>query len=106
MGISILEQFGSAVFAIFIAILITVVVRWLNHEFHWSPLTSLLTVYLIIYWTVLDTPRSREIYNWLISLFPNLDVNSLDGTLTVIMFIAVGWVILKVVVSAKRKLSP
>ncbi len=104
-GISILSLFGPAVFAIFIVILIVVVVKWLSHELHWSPITSILAVYMIIYWTILDTPKSRAILEWLVSIFPNLDLGWLDGILTVLMFVAFAILVIKLVITIKQKVK-
>lgn len=105
-GISLLQMFGPVVFGFFIIVLAVVIARWLNHEFGWSPLVSVALVYLVLYWVLFKTQNSRVILDWLVSIWPGFERFLVGGLLDILMFIAIGVIVFKVIVFIKQKVKP
>lgn len=105
-GISLLQAFGPMVFGFFVIVLAVVVVRWLSHELGWSPFASGALVYLVLYWILFKTKNSRVILDWLVSIWPGFERFLVGGLLDILMLLAAGFVVFKVIAFLWSKVKP
>ena len=91
MGISILEQFGPAVFAIFVLLLIFVVYKWIRHETGINPLIIISLLYVLLYFFVLKTEAFYTLASRLFGLVNlRLEEAYLEGLLSLGVVILLG----------------